>query len=83
MFLPRLGVLQAILLNINSFTPRLQQMTSSAHIFSKSKVRIGKHLKKSCSYNHLDNVSSLFIFKNYLPVSVDASAKIPKRRRWG
>jgi hypothetical protein len=34
---------------LNSFTPRLQQTTSSAHIFSKSKVRMGKHLKKSCS----------------------------------
>jgi hypothetical protein len=35
---------------INSFTPRLEQTTSSAHNFSKSKVWMGKYLKKSCSY---------------------------------
>jgi hypothetical protein len=38
------------ILFLNSFTPRLEQTTSSAHNFSKSKVWMGKYLKKSYSY---------------------------------
>jgi titin len=33
-----------------SFDPRLEQTTSSAHIFSKATVWMEKYLKKSCSY---------------------------------
>jgi hypothetical protein len=45
---------------INSFNPRLEQTTSSVHIFSKSKEWMGKCLKESYSYYHRDNVSSIF-----------------------
>jgi hypothetical protein len=34
----------------NSFKHRFEQTTSSAHIFPKSKVYMGKYLKKSCLY---------------------------------
>jgi hypothetical protein len=70
-----------------SFTPRLQQTTSSAHIFSKSKVQNLKCgweniWRKVVHIHHLDNVSSN-IFQNVLSVLADVTAKIPKWRRWG
>jgi hypothetical protein len=35
---------------VNSFNPRFEQTTSSAHISSKTKMWMKKYLKKSCSY---------------------------------
>jgi hypothetical protein len=59
--------------SLNSFTPRQQPTTSSAHIFSKSKVRMGKYLKKSCSYWP----SGQFFFKYFPKCFVSFS-----RRHW-
>jgi hypothetical protein len=46
---------------LNSFTPRLEQTTSSAHNFSKSKVWMRKYLKKSYSYYQCEQC----FFKSY------------------
>jgi hypothetical protein len=35
---------------LSPFNPRLEQTTSTALIFSKIKVWVGKYLKKSCSF---------------------------------
>jgi hypothetical protein len=67
---------------VNSFTPRLEQTTSSAQTFSKSKVWMGKYLKKSFHIINVNNVSSN-IFQNIWSVLADVAAKIPKWRRWG
>jgi hypothetical protein len=37
-------------LPIISFNPGLEQTTSSAPVFSKTKEWVGKYLKKSCSF---------------------------------
>jgi hypothetical protein len=45
-------------LDLTCSTSDLSRRHSSAHIFSKSKVWMGKYLKKVAHVNHQDNVSS-------------------------
>jgi hypothetical protein len=37
-------------IHFNSFNPGLEQTTSPAPVFSKTKLWMGKYLKKSCSF---------------------------------
>jgi hypothetical protein len=50
-FISRLVLALCFVLHIlNSFNLRFEQTASAVDIFSKSRVQMGKYLKKSCSY---------------------------------
>jgi hypothetical protein len=87
------GLIEVVIITtdvcINSFTSRLEQTTSSPHIFSKTKVWMGKYLKKSCSFKPAKQhffkfVSITMHFSNIRPrqwgwewMNSDASPDLP------
>jgi hypothetical protein len=53
----------------NSYNCRLEQTTSSANIFTKTKLPVGKYLKKSCSYLSSEQCFFKFVRKYFVRFS--------------